>query len=226
MKIRIFAIGLLFLAAFNLFGQEGVYLGNSKRINDSIRSRLDSMSWRTIKPRNNYFDAVEKYGPNSDVALKNLMEMQKIDSLLLKEVLDIYSRFGWPKISQVGEMGANWAFIQIQHADLQTQLKFIPIIYNAAILGEADKYNFALLLDRVLSDTGEKQLYGTQYTGYTYPNGERKAILWPVSNFDSLNRRRRKMGLSRIEKQLKRDDAMYDSTISISEIKSQRVNKR
>jgi hypothetical protein len=86
----------------------------------------------------------------------------------------------------------------VQHADKHPDFQDSVLVRMKI---EADKGNssitdYAYLLDRVLINTGQKQVYGTQMTlNSSKTSYECKPVIGP----EKLNERRRQVGLSTIE---------------------------
>jgi len=113
----------------------------------------------------------------------------------LRELDAIVTAHGWPKTSEVRGAAAMAAFLVVQHADLATQRKYLPLMQAAAESGEAEWSNLALLIDRVNLAEGKPQIYGSQvkcdYEGKCYiPNLKDPAYV---------NQRREEVGLGPIE---------------------------
>jgi len=104
----------------------------------------------------------------------------------------IIDSHGWPKSSVVGSMAASAAWAVVQHADLEYQNKYLPLIRSAAADGEARKSNLALLEDRIELREGRPQVYGTQVDTR---NG---VDLFPVQDVANLDKRRAEVGLEPI----------------------------
>lgn len=100
---------------------------------------------------------------------------------------------GWPARSRVGSDGAKAAWVIVQHADHDPafQAAMLPLIEKAAKSGEADLADYALLTDRVLLAQGKPQRYGSQFK----ENADGVFELQPTADMDSLDDRRREMGL-------------------------------
>jgi len=211
---------LISVLSFNNVNGQAGFLGESKTINDSIKIHLEGMYLRTMNPRWDYFKAVDKFGNDSREAKQMERRMVENDSTLLAEVLTIYHRYGWPKLSQVDTIASAWAANQIIHSDTDTQRIFIPIFFkelvNAELLGES----WALLVDRYLTLQGVTQIYGTQNIGFSYKDGKRKTIIWPVQNFDKINELRTNLGMKRIDESMKLDGSSYDPEVTIDMVKS------
>lgn len=73
-------------------------------------------------------------------------------------------RNGWPSPTRVGAAASNAAFLIVQHAthDPPFQRAMLDTIALAFEKGEIEGQSYALLFDRVRTQAGEKQRYGTQ----------------------------------------------------------------
>ncbi|MBJ7448745.1 MAG: hypothetical protein JHC93_00115 [Parachlamydiales bacterium] len=114
---------------------------------------------------------------------------------ILKSIVDDY---GWPGYNLIGEDGADMFWLLIQHCDqdLEFQKKCLELLKNAVASQDAPKKHLAYLTDRVLVNSGEDQLYGTQATS---DNG---IVLSSISDPDHLDERRRDMELCPIDEYL------------------------
>ncbi len=132
------------------------------------------------------------HGPQSK-EVRHLWTMQsdadkRNQAVLFKEI----ARKGWPKISEVGKEGAATAFLIVQHSNLATMRKYLPLIKNLCGRGEARWQDYALMYDRVETMEGRPQLYGSQVQRR---KGQKEWTLYPIANEEDLEERRRKMGL-------------------------------
>lgn len=118
-----------------------------------------------------------------------------IDSCNLAQVESLIAKYGWLGKSFVGGNGNRAVFLVIQHADLATQEKYLPVMQQSVDAGESSASDFALLQDRVLMRQGKKQLYGSQVV-YS-KTGEQ--VFYPIEDEKNVNLRRAKMGLQPIE---------------------------
>jgi hypothetical protein len=99
-------------------------------------------------------------------------EKDSVNLIRVKKVLDEH---GWLGANKVGSQGNSTLFLVIQHADLATQEKYLPMMREAVTRGNASGSQLALLEDRVLLRNGKKQVYGSQIasdqaTGEYYVN--------------------------------------------------------
>jgi len=90
--------------------------------------------------------------------------MAKADSLNMITAKRIIQRYGFPGYSLVGEDGSGdfWAIIQHCDNDVPFQQRVLTLMGREVRRNNASGENYALLQDRVLVNTGHKQLYGTQ----------------------------------------------------------------
>ncbi|MBF5045682.1 hypothetical protein FGE12_24965 [Aggregicoccus sp. 17bor-14] len=106
--------------------------------------------------------AVEKSDYRDEAATARLRAVEQQNTQWLKEQV---TKGGWPTRSQVGERGAQAAWLLVQHADgdLAFQKQCLALLEGAAASGEAAKKSVAYLTDRVLVAEGKPQRYGTQF---------------------------------------------------------------
>lgn len=84
----------------------------------------------------------------------------------------------------------------IQHADLEIQQQYLPMMREAAEKGDANGADLALLEDRVALRMGKKQIYGTQI-GRDLETGE--FYLMPLDDPDNVDERRAAVGLGKLQ---------------------------
>ncbi len=111
----------------------------------------------------------------------------------------IIEEHGWPMISMVGDEAARAAFFIVQHSDLGHQKKYLPLIRDAALTGEAAGESYAMLQDRVLMSEGKRQLYGSQ-TGRNDATG--RWYVWPIEDEEAVDERRAALGMSTLAEYL------------------------
>ena len=144
--------------------------------------------------------AEKKLGTESAI-LPALWELKKkINEENLDRIIEIIDTKGWPKKSVVKEDAALTVFLVIQHADLETQKKYLPIMKEAANNGEADWSSLALLIDSVNLGEGKEQIYGSQI----YRNEDGSFYVKDLEEPEYVNQRRKEVGLGPIEDYLSR----------------------
>jgi Family of unknown function (DUF6624) len=94
-------------------------------------------------------------------------------------IQEIVARFGWPGKTLVGEDGAHAAWLIVQHSDenLPFQRQCLELMRLAFKAGEVTPYELSFLTDRVLSNEGLPQMYGTQLVGVLSPADEARVDL-------------------------------------------------
>lgn len=146
----------------------------------------------------------KKFGISSPQVKELFSLISETDSLNLIIVKELIDSMGWPGFNQVGINGSVAVFLVIQHADLKTQEKYLPLFIQSARKGEALWQNYALLVDRILYFKGEKQLYGTQIIKY-----DDKSEFVPIFDEPNVNFRRKLVGFPPIENEAKRYGIKY-----------------
>lgn len=90
---------------------------------------------------------------DSKTTKKTIDSISKImnykDSLNLIKVSKILDERGWVGKSTVGSQANQTLFLVIQHSDLKTQQKYLPMMRDAVKKGNANASSLALLEDRV-----------------------------------------------------------------------------
>ena len=136
----------------------------------------------------------EKYGWESP-QMDSLWALQSYaDSVNEVKVEKIIASYGYPGKSMVGGAQSGTVFMVIQHAPLETQLKHLDLITEAADNGELSWSSVALLVDRVNMRQGKKQLYGTQLR-----QDENGAYFSPIANPHKIDSIRATVGLGPIQ---------------------------
>lgn len=142
----------------------------------------------------------KKYGWNSK-EVQDVWDIINIkDSINLLKVEKILTEYGWLGADVVGEQGNKTLFLVIQHSpDTKIQQKYLPLMRDAVMKGNADSKCLALLEDRVALGEGKKQIYGSQlemdYTTNQY-------ALSPMIDPDNVDKRRAEAGLKPIAEYL------------------------
>jgi hypothetical protein len=200
----------LHLILFLSLGSLGFAQDNSAGpVNQSLRRELLRMQKEDQKYRNE-IDGVEKMTLAPDEKQQRVSALwekqEKVDKRNIKRLAEIIDKYGWPGRSMVGKEGSLTAFLIIQHADLQYQKKYFPLLKEAVSKGEADRDDAALLEDRILMREGKKQIYGTQLR---FDEATKKLELWPIEDEESVDARRASVGLEPIAEYLKRFGLEY-----------------
>jgi hypothetical protein len=126
----------------------------------------------------------------NDAAIRKRVE--SIDLENTSRMKEIVKQYGWPNPELVGKDGSSAAFILVQHGDYSFQKEMLPLIRNAALVGNLEKQDYALLLDRVLVKEGKPQIYGTQ----AKPKEPcQDPVFYPIQDEANVEQRRSELGL-------------------------------
>ena len=115
----------------------------------------------------------------------------------------IVKQYGYPGFKQVGEKSSDNFWLLVQHADahLDFQHRILSLMLPEVKRKNASPVNYAYLADRIATNMGQPEEYGTQvkYEGL----GVGKAV--PVSLRDPKNvdKRRAAIGIETLESYLK-----------------------
>lgn len=130
------------------------------------------------------------FGPGSNElkAIKNTIRQK--DSVNLTLVTSILETYGWLGKNVVGFIGNYALALIIQHADLPTQEKYLPMARESFKNKNMEAYDLALIEDRVALRQGKRQLYGSVIV-----NLGNKNYVAPVEDAENLDKRRAELGL-------------------------------
>lgn len=149
----------------------------------------------------------KKFGQDS----KEMNDLWKItnqkDSINLLKVKKILDEKGWVGKDKVGAQANSALFLVIQHSDLQTQKKYLPMMKEAVTKGNASAGSLALLMDRIEIREGRKQIYGSQI-GINQSNNT--YYILPLTDPDNVDKRRTEVGLGPISEYVKNWDLIWD----------------
>ncbi|MBY0234911.1 MAG: hypothetical protein K2W93_08020 [Burkholderiaceae bacterium] len=111
--------------------------------------------------------------------------MHATDAILQGELEDLVARCGWPTTTEFGDKAPQYAATIVQHASLEFQLKYEPLMRASANANELPKRLWATLDDRIRVRKNLPQRYGTQLK----TDGP-ELTLWPIEDEEHLDERR------------------------------------
>ena len=156
---------------------------------------LDTIHQEDQKYRMQLDETEKKYGRESNElnGLWEIIHEKDADNLLLiKKILD---ENGWLGPDIIGRQGNLTLFLVIQHSDIETQVKYLPMMREAVKNENASPANLALLEDRVALRQGKRQIYGSQI-GRDPETGE--YYVSPLIDPENVDKRRAEVGLGTI----------------------------
>ena len=193
-------------------------------LNKPLVYELDTILIEDQKYRMQIEEVQKKYGWDS----KEIKELWKIanekDSINLIKVKAILNKYGWLGPDVIGNEGNSTLFLVIQHSNLKTQEKYLPMMREAVKNGKAMGSSLALLEDRVAIGEGKKQIYGSQIgmdqKTHTY-------FVLPLEDPDNVDKRRAVVGLHPLAEyvshwQIKWDVVQYKKDLQKKEEKTRR----
>jgi hypothetical protein len=170
------------------------------KINTNLQNQIKAMfkedqKWRIESENLNsgkksaYAEAVI----NRNMAIADSMNMIKAKLII--------SKYGFPGFDLVGDFSDDfWAIVQHCDDDVQFQQQVLNLLSKQVLIHNASGEKYALLQDRVLVNTGKKQLYGTQVR---YNPKTKSAKPLPIADSTNVDNRRKAVGLSPLKDYLK-----------------------
>lgn len=153
---------------------------------------------QTIRIR---YDSIFNTLRHDTIQLKRIEEeMIQIDSINKQKVVNLFESTGYPGLSTVGPDYMDVGFLIMQHADLQTRIKYEPLLLDAIAKGEATKYWLPYFIDRNKVDQGKDQIFGTQL----FWNEKLKRYeCFKIENPEAVDDLRREYNLGKLQDYLK-----------------------
>ena len=114
------------------------------------------------------------------------------DSLNFQAIQKYLDQKGYPEISKVGRRQSRAVgYIILHHFDSLSFERYIPVVKNLCMEGEAEWDMFAKMTDKLCILKDEPQVYGTQYDRDA--NG--RTILYRIDDIEKVNYRRMRIGM-------------------------------
>ena len=118
-------------------------------------------------------------------------EQDRADSLN-RVAVDSLLQNGWP--DGLSEHSNRTIWLIIDHADVDYQERYLPLIEQQAVRSTISPSDYATLLDRVNVRRQRPQRFGTQ-TGYKQRDDEVFTFVYPIEDIDALDSLRLSVGL-------------------------------
>ena len=151
--------------------------------------------------------------PAVDSLMAAYGRMQAVDAENQRVVSELLEGGGWPE--GLSEAANETIWLVIDHADLEMQKRWMPLIEEQMAAGTISKSSYATLLDRMLMRENRPQRYGTQTCSLTHiveadsTHMEQRIWLWPVEQPERLDSLRKVMGLAPIATYLREVEEVY-----------------
>ena len=176
--------------------------------NIALLTELETILTDDQKFRAQLDETKEQYGWESKEMKKLLADMDHMDSINEKKVIDILDKHGWLGADVVGQDGNMALFLVIQHSNIKTMEKYLPMMREAVKNKKAHGSQLALLEDRVALSNHRRQLYGSQIG--QDKEGKNFYVL-PLEDPDNVDKRRAEMGMPPLADYLKNWNLTWDA---------------
>lgn len=173
----------------------------------ALRAKLLAIHQEDQKHRLQLPEVEKQHGFDSPQLRDLWQTISKADEANLTEVKAILDEHGWLSPKQVGTKANSTLFLVIQHSNLATQQKYLPMMRSAVQQGNAQASSLALLEDRVALAEGRPQTYGSQIMR---DSATGKYHVRPLLDPDKVDERRSSVGLGPLADYVKRWDIVWD----------------
>ncbi len=181
-----------------------------KHYDKNLVAALDKIFFDDQSTRSQIRPKEEKYGRDSKEMRAFWQVILRNDSINQVKVSKILDTQGWPSKNKIGVKGTSTLFFVIQHADLQTQVKYLPMITKAVSSNNLPKRQYAMFYDRLVLRQGKRQLYGTQLA---ITKESKDPYVLPLEDAKNVDKRRAEMGLNTMQENLNRWNLTWDVAV-------------
>ena len=194
---------ILYCSIFSLiiFAQDSMTAIRRKE----LTQQLDSIYVSDQKYRRMISETMSKYGDQSTEKKTFWKVIISNDSINLIKVIKILNQYGWLGSNVIGLNGNQALFLVIQHSNLTTMEKYLPMMIDALNKGNASSQDCALLQDRIEMLNKRPQIYGTQVQ---MKNG--KYEVYKIIDEANVDKRRAEVGLGPLDEYLENWNIKYN----------------
>jgi VWFA-related protein len=184
---------------------------------DEIKRFADQVEGQDSRPFDKKLsEQLNKLAAKHQAQIQNNVADNKSNETMLKtfrtaretntaELCSILKQHGWPTPALVGEDGARAMFYLLRNsATDELQRDLLPVIIASVKKGDINKSLFAAYIDRLRTNAGLKQIFGTQAT---MENGF--LVLFPISDEEHVDARRKQYELPPLKDYLRRLELLY-----------------
>lgn len=172
-----------------------------KDFDKPLKTQLENIYVRDQMLRQLYQDAEKKFGRESEEMSYFWQLVTQQDSINEKEVVSILEKRGWVGTSVVGGQANITLWLVIQHAPIETQEKYLPLLKESVKKGESSGSHLAMLEDRIQMRNGKPQIFGSQIIRDEKTG---KQVVYEIWEPAYVNQRRKEVGLGPIDEYVKR----------------------
>lgn len=164
--------------------------------------KVEDQTLRLLLP-----NVIEKFGRDSQEYKYVWYQIQKQDSISSHKLFGILDKYGWVGKNRVGSVANQAIWLTIQHADIEKQEKYLPLLRESVNKEESEGWHLAFLEDRILMRKNQKQIYGTQTV---WDKDLKKNKIHPIKDVKNVNKKRKKFGLDPIEEYAKKNGYIFN----------------
>ena len=175
-----------------------VEAGAARPFNKKLGEQLNKLANKQQeRVQNNVAD-----NKSSETIIKTLRAARESNTI---ELCSILKQYGWPTRDLVGDDGARSMFFLLRNsATEELQRDMLPVIIAAVKKGEITKSSFATYIDRLRTNAGLKQIFGTQATirdGFL--------VLFPIADEQHVDARRKQYEMPPLQVYLRGLEQLY-----------------
>ena len=140
------------------------------------------------------------------IRMKDPIDPDEVAALAAQDkpfLQSVFQEYGWPRISVFDLIACDNFWLLVQHQTATVQVQMLPALKKAVDEDEASKANYAYLFDRIETEEGKPQHWGTQ----AKCEGGR-AVLYPIDDMSAVDERRKAAGLGPLAESIKSEDAL------------------
>lgn len=173
---------------------------------DRQKSAADYTSLATFLNNMRNEDQRVRFAYRENTARENDLAIDKVDSLNHISVDSILNLYGFLSYKKIGYKAAKSLSILYLHLDSASYMHNFHYVRKAYKKHSITSYNYAQILDRYLVRSGKKQKFGNYYH---YDSLKQHNEFYPIRNFKTLEKRRRKMNLDSLAKFARDNNITY-----------------
>lgn len=182
----------------------------TRKYNIQLINQLEQIYFDDQKYRNQIDSVLTRFGNESLQWNSLLKQIEHQDSINEQRVINILNQYRWVGPNRtdgnaVEAIHSYYLFLILQHATLSNQIKYLPLLKDAIEKKNARPRDYAFVQDRILMRQGKFQQYGTQLS--MIPE-TKEVFVWPVTDVDNLDKRRKEIGMQTMAFELKQLHSM------------------
>jgi hypothetical protein len=172
-----------------------------------LKNEIEKLGMEDQTLRHLLPDVEKKFGRDSEEYSYFWSLMDRQDSICIVSLVKILDEHGWVGKSRIGSEANQAIWLIIQHASLEIQEQFLPLLRESVKIKESEGWHLAFLQDRILMRNHKKQIYGTQSK---WDHELKKNVIYPIEDVKNVNKKRKKLGLGTVEEHAEVNGYIFD----------------